>query len=176
MVVVPNDAEPKLGGHTAVDKDALRRQLQGGIEPGPLARMAGKLGRGMVRVSYLAATVRHLMRASSGHSPLEGLYRPDSPAWLDTREALDGILALCRQRGITLVVYLWGDGSTPLSRTFFDAYGGYFDDAGIGYHTVPAGVFSPENRNSAVDPHPNAAGHRLIAADIMDTLRAAVFE
>lgn len=170
LVAVPNDVEPKLDGRTDVDKADLRAQLEGDAPPGPVARVAGKLERGAVRVSYVAATVRHLFRAASGGSRLEVLYGPDSPAWRDARDALDGIVTLCRERGIELVVFLWGDGSTPLSRVFLDAYGGYLNDTGVGYHTFPPELYSPRYRNSLVDPHPNASGHRLMADAIMGTL------
>lgn len=170
LVIVPNDVEPKLSGRTRVDKDILKKVLEHNLPQGALGWVRLKTVRAATRVSYTAATARHILRARSGVSPLEGMYDADSPAWADARDALDGIVTLCREHDVDLVVYLWGDGSTPLSRKFLDAFAGALGAHGYAAHAFPPRLFDPRYRNSRVDSHANATGHALMADAFLETL------
>ncbi len=173
LVVVPNDVEPKTSGRTVVDRDSLRALLEAGKRTGPIARIKLKLKRGATRVSYAFATLSHITRRRAT-SPLTPMFEPDSPAWRDAASALDGIVALCRDHDIDLIVYLWGDGASDLSRTFMDTYTARLDFHTVPHYVLPSKVFSPRYRNSLVDSHPNSAGHLIIADALYETLRPIV--
>jgi len=159
LLVVPNDVEPKNLGR------------QGGVPSGGAPPLSQRLLRGLAHYSYVAATVQHIVKRRGASQQLVELYAPDSAAWQDASEALGGIARECRERDADLVVFLYTDLASEFARTFYDAYAGALRKLGVPFYTMPAEVFAPSLRNSIVDGHPNAAGHRLIAREMFRVLR-----
>lgn len=166
-LIVSNDVEPKTAGRTVVDK-AL---LEDAVRVRGFERIRRKLLRGAARLSYVVATYGFFERVLTGGHEYQSLYDADSPTWRDAGDALDSFVALCRERGIELIVFVNGKGSPGYSDAYYHAYTGRLDDLSVPYYSVSPSVFAPENRNSLVDSHPNPHGHRLIADEMFAVLR-----
>jgi hypothetical protein len=151
LVVVPNDVEPKTPG--------LPRKRSSGIE------------RWLVTHSYVLTAVQHVRRRRTMSTHLGELYDAKSEAWIAAKHSLQGIVSICRDHDIPLVVFLYADRATAFSDAFYRAYSGALDAWHVPFFSFPPRVFDARYRNSIIDGHPNAAGHRLIARTIMDSIR-----
>jgi hypothetical protein len=98
----------------------------------------------------------------------------DSPQWKDARLALEGIVRLCRSKGIELVVTLYASDRTLAGDNPLLLYEEALAAQGITAHRVPDALFGDASlRNSVVDSHPNAAGHALLAEALSADLAPA---
>lgn len=167
LVVVPNDVDPKPSGRTAVDRSRLDAETA--VDPG-IDRFVQKARRGLMRVSYVAAVAGHFLRRQDVSNRLVHLYDERSAAWEDARLALTGIVDLCRESGIDLFVFLYGDLASDFSKSFYKAYSAELDELGVVYSVLPPDIYDPRYRNSLIDAHPNAEGHRRIANEIFKVI------
>jgi hypothetical protein len=86
------------------------------------------------------------------------------------RLALDGIVRVARERGAELLIVL-SESPSRINGTPLRLYRDYVSQLGIRHVLLPETLFSDSSfRNSAVDAHPNARGHALIAAELHDQL------
>jgi len=157
LVVVANDVEPGSAG---------LRVMNAGQPETPRVSIAHRVVRRIARYSYAVGTFYHILRQRSTSDTLTDLYEADSTAWQDTRDALDGIVALSRRLEYQLVVFLYGDFKAGFSKAFYETFGDYLTELGVSVHALPEKVYDRQYRNSVVDGHPNAAGHILIEEEI----------
>jgi lysophospholipase L1-like esterase len=157
LVIVPNDVAPKSTGFTAEAADA-----GGGQQKSAIRTMV----RALVTHSYVLTAIRHVSLRRQKSNLLTDLYDEDSAAWKDARGALRGIVDLCRSSGARVVVFLYGDVASEFSKAFYAAYSGALQEMGVPFFTLPKSIYQKQYRNSAVDGHPNSAGHRLIANEM----------
>jgi hypothetical protein len=165
LMIVANDVDPNLAGATAVRKAELSaatadRSLQGGFVA---------FWRSALKSSYLAAHLKyfHEERLLTRQA---GSIDEHSPRWRDARLALDGLIDLCRRRGIELIAYLYGSEDTIRRYHSLKLYRDHFAARGIRPLMTSAILAQPRFQNSPVDPHLNAAGHAILAATILDRL------
>lgn len=170
LVIVPNDIEPKRdGSHTEVSQEALFPPDE--QQKGWLANHSEDFWRWAARKSYLAAYLKYLWQET-----LNGGDRkpPDakSPRWRDARLALDGIIDLCAERGIDLIVYLDGSAAMLDSNPVLRLYHQHLQARGIQGLPMPDSLFAdPGLRISMVDSHLNATGSRILAQAMFEAIR-----
>lgn len=171
LVVVFNDIEPKKEGRTEVDKQVLFPKAD--RPKSFLTNMQEDVRRFAVKHSYLFAYIRYFwteyFKAGGGGGP--GL-STESPQWTDARLALDGLIRLSEEQGISLVVYLWASESELETNPILKLYANHLKTRGITTLTAPDAVRNdPAYRISFVDGHPNPEGHKLIAQKMRNDLR-----
>jgi lysophospholipase L1-like esterase len=104
-------------------------------------------------------------------------FSPDEPGWLESRAALGRLLALTRAHDAGFVVFLYDMDGAPPAATALERLREFGAETGVPIFTTRP--FFADRRpvdliNMAfVDPHPNAAGHDVLARGIADTLRSA---
>lgn len=168
LFIVSNDVTPSAKGRAEVARERLLTQGP----PRPRAeRIAGRVWAFAARRSYAAAAVRHLASTRSAGDALRARYRDGSPAVEDARLALSELRRLCDARGTRVFAILYGERTTPLDAAFLDAYEAMLSDAGIEHAAMARLGDDPALRNSAVDRHPNARGHAVIAEAVLAFLR-----
>ena len=163
-LIVPNDVMPKAGGRTYVP----RAELDHGT---PAISAWGRVMRTAAKYSYVLATFQHFAKQKGAAQQLLSMYEPDSPAWRDAENALAELVGTCDEYGIALEVFLYADRESEFSQRFFDVYSQALATHGVSAHALSPEVFAPEYRNSIVDGHPNADGHRLIAEEMYRVVR-----
>lgn len=102
------------------------------------------------------------------------LFAPSQPGWLESRQALAEILAVCREHGAALVIYGWNLGSYPPGPTMVERLREFgaehdvpvFDTAQL-YTDQPAWTFWVL---PFVDNHPNASANRRLGSFVGKTL------
>lgn len=127
--------------------------------------------RAAAKYSYLVATARHILQRRGAAARLLAMYETDSPQWRDTENALESLTAQCESQGIELIACLYTDLQSDFSRAFHAAYSSSLDRLDVPHHVLAGDLFAPEYRNSIVDGHPNAEGHRLLAEAMYRFLR-----
>jgi lysophospholipase L1-like esterase len=162
MVIVPNDVAPKSTGFTADAGDADDAHKKSALR---------KLIRGLVTRSYVLTSARHVSIRRQKSNLLADLYNEQSAAWMDAKEALGGIVDLSRSSGAEVVVFLYGDVASDFSKAFYNAYSQSLDALDVPNFTLPKSIYQKQYRNSAVDGHPNSAGHKLIADEMYRRLQ-----
>jgi lysophospholipase L1-like esterase len=165
LLIVPNDVEPKPSGRTGVSRERLES-----VAPSLWERAFAKLSRFSSKHSYVFATVRHFQRSTGVSHRLVDLYSPGSAAWEDTALALDSLIEECQSLGAKFIVFFYGDISTDFSKAFYNSYHNHLAGRGVATHLLPKDIYDPRYRNSVVDGHPNAAGHRRIAEAMLEVL------
>ena len=156
---VANDVEPSSAGSRVIQRT-----------PDTGASLGYKIVRRLAKYSYVVSTLYHILRQRDTSSRLVDLFRPGSPEWEDASDALGGIVDLCRDSGVKLIVFLYGDRKTDFSKAFYKTYGDYLRDRGVAVHSFNKQIYERQYRNSIVDGHPNSAAHRLMADDVLDAL------
>ncbi len=167
LVIVHNDIDPKREGPSEISRrelfpDKSRRSW--------IANISEDIWRFVTRRSYAATQLQYSWRS---RAPRNG----EVPAavsearWRDARSALDGIIALCRDRGIELEIVLYGSDATVESDPALSLYRSHLESLGKRALTIPAAlVEDPGLRNSFVDRHINARGHEILAAALLEAM------
>jgi hypothetical protein len=166
LLIVENDTDPKREGHTEVSRAEL---FPGKKDRSPVAEGFEDFWRFASRRSYVAAHLkyfweRHLLAGQ------DELIDAESPRWRDARMALDGLIDLCRARGIDLLVYLNGSERRVRADNVLTLYRDHLLARGIRPLTFPEVLDQAGLRNSAVDSHLNARGHEILAAAMLEAL------
>lgn len=166
--VVENDLEVKRSGRTGIPRDVLEAKRH--REKSALQNAREDVWRAFVKNTWVGAHVQHFARLRRE----AGVTQPDSPGWWDARLALDGIVDLCRERGIELLVYFYSsDEKLARGHDPFPLYRAHLDARGVPVHTLPHEVITERAyHNSVIDVHPNALGHESIATEMARELRA----
>lgn len=174
LVVVFNDIEPKKEGRTEVTKSELfppsatKSFVQNAWED---------VRRFLAKHSYFFAHLEYAWKETLQQQSEGPLHSDDSPAWKDVRLALDGLVELCAQRGISLIAYLYTTETDLPGDKILTRYKRYLAAKGVPTFVMPAPVLGdPKYRNSVVDGHPNALGHKLIAEHMGPVLREALLK
>lgn len=171
LLIVSNDTDPKRdSGYTEVPKSELFPNKK--QDRGALANGFEDFWRFSARRSYLAAYIKYLwqqkMPSGSSGQPMDG----NSPQWRDAQLALDGIIALCQERGIDLIVYLYGSDRAIQGDAILALYDGHLKSRGISALTFPDELLTdPGYRNSMVDSHLNNAGNEIMTDVMFKELR-----
>jgi hypothetical protein len=134
-------------------------------EPG--VSIGHRIVRRLARYSYAISTFYHVLRQRDTSDRLTNLYRSDSAAWQDAKSSLDGLIDICRESDIELIVFLYGDFSARFSGAFRAAYSSFLIERGVPVRIFPEEIYDRRYRNSVVDGHPNPTAHRLIAEEIL---------
>jgi hypothetical protein len=166
LLIVENDTDPKREGFTEVSRAEL---FPGKEDRSFFAEGFEDFWRFASRRSYVAAHLKYLWEQHLLAGQDE-LVDADSPQWRDARIALDGLVGLCRERGIELVVYLNGSDRRVRANNILTLYRDHLIARGIRPLTFPEALEQPELRNSAVDSHLNARGHEILAAAMLEML------
>ncbi len=177
LVIVSNDVEPKSSGHTDISKDLLLRTLLSendisvidhlppfSISPRP------KVWSQAVHYSYLLQYIQYITRTrSTAH--WQTITEQNSPIWEDARLALDGIFKLCHENSADFLPYFYGSKSTVMANAVLSRYEKYLQGIGERVFFLPESLFKEAKyRVSRVDPHPNVAGHMIIAQEMFQSL------
>ena len=162
LVAVANDVEPGAAGLRIVDG--------GDKEPAENVSVPHRVVRRLSRFSYVFSTFYHVARQRSTSNTLTRLYDDDAVEWRDTAAALDGIIDMCVDLEIPLMVFLYSDFESDFARSFILYYGSYLSDRNVPFYKFSDKVFSKQYRNSIVDGHPNSVAHRIMAEDIFAAL------
>ncbi len=161
LIVTSNDVVPHDEGRTAVAIDSLRAEFAAAATRTPRAY------RWLVAHSYAIATAHYLRRARAVASDRPEKFCDASPASSrDASLAMESMAAYCRERGIVLVPFLFLDPVSPC----WELFEGVLARNGLEARALPVVLRDQGYRNSAVDPHPNAKGHRLMAEKIVEEL------
>jgi hypothetical protein len=166
---VLNDSEDQAAAETR--RAADWEETPGGPPAGPLDRSA------LFRVvhSRLWATAENRRRISGYKS----MYADDAPGWIAARQALKTMGALCRTRGVPLVVAVFPLFGNPLDRGYpfpeihrkvgeaVAEAGGKVIDLLPAYRGLRWELLVV---NGAADEHPNEIAHRIAAGVILRAL------
>ncbi len=161
LILSQNDAVPHENGRTSVALDTLLAELDLDASRSP------KWYRAIVDRSYVLATVHlstrgRILAETRAQKFCDGI----SPASRDTRAALEGIVALASENDARLIPYLYATSESECTRLFEETLA----RKGVHMRRFPTELEEKRYRNSMVDPHPNAAGHRLMAEAIVRDL------
>lgn len=167
LVICHNDIEPKLTRQTHVDKERLFPKP----EPISYWRYSVKRAWGAaVRRSYVLSSLQWFINRRIFEPQF---YDEQSPQWEDAKMALVGIIELCRARSIHLLVYLYChvEAMSPP----YDLYQDVLRSEQVPFFTLPLELcLDKQFKNSIVDGHANASGHRLIAQEMAKRLTPIV--
>jgi hypothetical protein len=166
LLIVENDTDPKREGFTEVSRAEL---FPGKKDRSLFAEGFEEFWRFASRRSYLAAHLKYLWEQHL-LARQDELVDADSPQWRDARSALDGLIGLCRERGIELVVYLNGSDRRVRANNVLTRYRDHLIGRGIRPLTFPGALEQADLRNSAVDRHHNTRGHEILAAAMLEML------
>ena len=169
-MIVPNDTDPKRGvGYTEVPKSELfPDKSQRGVLENIFEDFSRSAARGSCVAAYLKYLWQEKMPRRSDSNPID----ENSPQWRDARLALDGIIDLSQEQGIELIVYLHGSERALKTNRILGLYNRHLESRGIKALTIPERISgNPQYRNSIVDRHTNAAGHRILAEAIFEELK-----
>lgn len=129
--------------------------------------VAGKVGV-LLGHSWLYRLVRHVRSlrrpatgAAAGAEPEER-----APGWVASMQALADIDRWAQARGVPFVTYVWRRSTGDTDPLWSDLVAAGERGGFPVVETAPAWLDPHEFENSAVDGHPNAAGHERIAAGI----------
>ena len=104
-------------------------------------------------------------------------FSPTEPGWLESRAALGHIADLARARGGRLAIFLYNMNGLPPAAEALARLSEFGAETGTPVFDTKsffAGHDLVSITNAAyIDPHPNAAGHALLAEGVARTLRAA---
>ncbi|NNE08950.1 MAG: hypothetical protein HKN20_10365 [Gemmatimonadetes bacterium] len=165
LVILPNDVMPKRTGATTVPRDSLLAQNR---RTGPTHP---RWWKSLVRVSHVAATVQHIALQPDTRETLAAHYDENAPSWRDAKSALAQMAALTKQAGVPLLAFLYmTDDDSRYQAVFRERY-----ESALRALQIPFAVLhrseTPDTRNSYVDRHPNARGHRALFDQIDPHLR-----
>ncbi len=171
LITTSNDIVPNLGGRTEIDKSLLSEE---GGRGGPVGWLAGRAWRALAKRSYIARHVQYFVRKHS-EAAVYNRTREDSPKWLDARAALYGIIGVCHEKKIHLVVCLYTSEEKLPHDTVLGLYRRALDAEGVPEFMLPDVLFRDKRyRNSFVDGHANSRGQRLIADRVYSELNPMI--
>jgi lysophospholipase L1-like esterase len=169
LLITDNDLYPHPTGRTDVPKNLLF--MSDTMDTSTGARFLLRGWNAAVRWSYLMAYAQYF-RGRYGFA--ESQANPES-SWEDARLALDGIVRLSRDAGAVLLIFLYGSTNGIEKDPALRRYRAYFKANALDYFALPEELFTNRRlRNSAVDGHPNANGHALIAREMYEHLMPVV--
>ncbi len=162
LVICSNDVQPKRIGHTYVDHEELFP------EPRSVPYwqyLSSRMWGAAVRRLYVLSTVHWFINKRVLEN--RQLYSEQSPQWKDARMALKGIVEVCRARHIHLLAYLHCVPEIPHHKL----YASVLRSEQVPFFSLPLQLYDKQYRNSIVDSHPNASGHRVIAEKMFKALQ-----
>jgi len=151
-----NDVIPRPGGRTQVSKELL---FSGPLAPQEQGFPAA-LWQRATDYSAVLRYLQHLRRRNERKDEIETLCRADAPQWKDMEAALRGLAELCRERGIVLVAV----SLSSMSDSLVQRCGECLAATGTPYTILKPEIL--DHRNSCIDAHPDAIGHRMMAEEI----------
>lgn len=166
LLIVNNDIEPKRHGYKEIinNKTLKKKNI--------LTRIFNHLRSESVKYSYLLSYIRYYQKSTAaGRS-----FSEDSPEWKDAKLALEGIINLCRNHDVALVVFFYATSEDLENNMNLIMYKNLLDTAAIPVFTFPTLLFESAYRNSIVDPHANTLGHRIIAQEMYKVLKPVIHE
>jgi lysophospholipase L1-like esterase len=134
----------------------------------PLDTVQILLGR-----SWLYRLGRHALR-STGDDERSAEELRAAPGWRASLEALTGIADWCEEHAAPLTVFFWRGPSSPMwEEVLFSDVVAVAQDAGVPVFDIApfwSGANWRELTLSAVDSHPNARGHAILAEQMAERL------
>lgn len=171
LLIVANDVNANHGTRTEVAEELLFARAEDGRSR--VGWFFDEAWGALAKYSYLASTVQFLRKMWEAKPTADELR--DSARWDDARLALEGVMGLCREQGIELVVFLYGTEEHLAEGSPLTLYRERLAASNVPVHLVSDALFSdPSLRNSVVDSHANAAGHDVLAEDMYELLRRSL--
>lgn len=176
LMIVPNDVVPKENGYTEIRKELLFKTAT------PVEKKSEEslklhlwnLWKTGGKYLYTIKYIQYFGKISAQDKTFSQLTE-ESPSWQDAKLALEGIVKLCKERNIGLIVYLYGSTQTIESNTSLKLYDQYLKSKNIQTHSLPDALFAESKyRISIADGHATALGHELITNELYNSLRAAL--
>lgn len=133
--------------------------------PSPADRLMSVIG-----TSWLFRAVVHTFYV---YYSLDVQVDRDSKSWRSSLSALEQIGAYCRARDIGFATFLWRRNPTPLTDALLSDLEAAGEQGSFAVTDVMPwfeGASLGETRNSAVDSHPNAVGHEILAKGMAQSL------
>lgn len=176
LIMVDNDVLPDKRANTQVDQKELFPSETAQQPTGSTHNIVARSMTYVKQHTYLGRLITLIQTRPQFLTQLATLYTtPDSPQLKDARLALEGIVKLCQDNEVPLVLFLYGDESSNFSTAFLDYYREYLQAQDTPYHLFPTELFAPHLRNSFADSHVNAGGLRIMAQAIFEALPPEIF-
>ncbi len=167
LVIVGNDTDPKDNSNIEIGKEELLDLV---YRPNTEQDILRRIWFGLVELSYVFRHFQFAVKMLT-EKDYEKITGRDDLTWLDTQLALDGMISLCEEEGVSFIPVLYGGSESYMTHPILSMYAEYFDENSIDYFTVPEKLFSSSRyQNSAIDNHPNPEGHRIIAGHLFRIL------
>ncbi|MHB8880871.1 MAG: SGNH/GDSL hydrolase family protein [Thermodesulfovibrionales bacterium] len=166
LVIVYNDILPKSTGHTKVPKDKLYPKVDVPAQRLDIKKWIERLSR----YSYTMMLAYHFIMIQDSKNDAKFYNRAVSPGWEDASDALSQMALLCREKGIPIIAYLFGDERSEANKEALSLYRKALQESDIHPHSFPQELYERRHVNSYIDPHPNEAGHKIMADSILKML------
>ncbi|GAB4333027.1 MAG: hypothetical protein Kow0037_11120 [Calditrichia bacterium] len=162
-----NDVIPKHLSYTEVPKEKLFPGWHPKQQPPLWKRWVKAVLRPVVYNSYALTTFLYLAVWGNENEGLEKYYTGHTPAWEDTRRAVIKLKRFCQENQLPLHLELglYENSQAPEAIAYRKKWTAFLDSLQINYNETVVAFSKPALRNSVMDGHPNAAGHRLIARE-----------
>ena len=176
LLISSNDIDPKSTGHTYINKDLLFKSKARNVSnrvayPPDFLQLFRNPYQFMIEKSYLFSNIYWLVKTrKTVVQKLSWFYRSDSPAWLDTKNALECLVDYCNENNIKLMVYIYRMDETFAE--YFLWYENVVKEKGLMIYSFPTHLYDRKYWNSPIDRHPNAEGHTIMASQIFEDLLA----
>jgi lysophospholipase L1-like esterase len=164
LIVVGNDADPKRGSNTTIDKNILFKNYEKEIQENQSFRDLWFFGE---KYCYVIKYIQSLIKLKQEREYIDTT-NERSPEWLDVEDSLDNLLYLCDANGIKLHPYLYISKEKLSNHQVLKLYQKYFNEKKITYYTFPDSLFNGyQYQNSVMDNHANVSGHVIIANKLL---------
>ncbi|MEZ6097466.1 MAG: GDSL-type esterase/lipase family protein [Pirellulaceae bacterium] len=155
LVVVPNDI---------FSKNLNQNNANGGVKKHSIAKT---LWTAIATRSYVIGFYQHQRNGRLRLAAEDAAYSVVSWQWQDVDRALQQMAEICTANDIIFLAAL--PFSKDRNQPFYARYEDSFSRYRIPYTVLPDVTM---HRNSVVDGHPNAEGHRILAVHLRDFLKA----
>ena len=172
LIISSNDTDANQEGNTAISKHVL---FSGKKEKRTLfSNMIEDIVRSAARASYVAAHLKYFAERYYVTRSQDAASETD-PRWLDARLALDDLVELCRDRGIEVLIYLYGSEDSIAANPVLALYRRHLTSEGIAALALPDALIRDSSyHNSFVDVHLNERGHQVLTDVILEDLASRV--
>ncbi len=124
LLIVENDLVPKRNSRTEVSEELL---FGGRVETNGVKNWFRPVWRMSVGRSYLLKYTQYFIKIRNVQQSKKNVHG-SSPKWEDARLALDGIIRLCKERNIDLVIYLYVSPSELQRNPALSLYNSYLEN------------------------------------------------
>ena len=165
LLITENDLEPHKNCKTDVSKELLFANTNESSKS-----IFEKVWMAATYRFYTFGYIQYYIKINSERDKYLK-YTKDTPQWEDAKLALNGIITICREENISLIIFLYASEDYVSGSNVFRLYKEFLNLNKIQFFTLPDTLFSKiKYRNTIVDGHPNAQGHKIIANEIFKVI------